>query len=128
MSDTAAETVASYYRALRAGDPLGPYFADTGGVVKFGISERLLGHDAVVAGLREQTETTTNWTAESRALEITEREAFAWFHDDVHLAWTDTRTDTDHDFETRWSGTLERTDDGWRFVSMHVSAPYAGEL
>jgi hypothetical protein len=125
----AAATVRDYYDALRNGDPLVPYFADCDPTVKFGISERLTGYDAVAAGLRAQTERTAEWTAESHRLRVTERACHAWFSDDVTMAWTDTEVDRRHCFETRWSGTLERRDeDGerdehgdWRFVGMHVS-------
>ena len=135
----AAATIREYYDALRNGDPLGPFFAAEGtdgdGIVKFGIGERLVGRDEIVAGLRDQTETTTNWTVESRALRVTERACHAWFSDDVFMAWTDAERRIRYEFETRWSGTLEaRTDDGtpasdvstdedadWRFVGMHVS-------
>ena len=56
MPVTARETVRAYYAALRAGDPLGRFFADARAgddpVVKVGISERLVGTDAVREGLR----------------------------------------------------------------------------
>ncbi|MFU1780983.1 nuclear transport factor 2 family protein [Haloarcula japonica] len=121
----ASETIEAYYEALRAGEPLGPFFApDTDrSVVKFGISERLAGTDAVRAGLRAQTETTMDWTVDSRALRVTEREGYAWFSDDVVLCWTDTEGTVRHEYETRWSGTLEATGGAreWQFVGMHVS-------
>lgn len=122
---SAEEAVEAYYRALRHGDPLGPFFAAEPGVVKFGISEKLVGHDAVVEGLANQTATTTDWTVESQNRHVTEREDFAWYHDDVRLAWTDTDSDREHDFETRWSGSLRRDED-WQFVTLHVST--AGAL
>jgi hypothetical protein len=121
----ARERIESYYDALRAGEPLGPYFgaADAGDddLVKFGISERLVGGDAIRAGLRRQTETTADWTVTSRALRVTERDRHAWFSDDVSMAWTDATTGEERAFETRWSGTLERRAGEWRFVGMHVS-------
>jgi hypothetical protein len=121
----ARERIESYYDALRAGEPLGPYFAaaDAGddALVKFGISERLVGAEAIGAGLRRQTETTTDWAVTSRALRVTERDRHAWFSDDVSMAWTDAATGDRRAFETRWSGTLERRDGEWRFVGMHVS-------
>jgi hypothetical protein len=129
----AESTVLEYYDALRAGEPLHPYFAEERSAVKFGISERLDGYEEIEDGLREQTETTSDWTVESRALVVTERERVAWFGDDVRMAWTTADGDR-HEFETRWSGCLERRDgenardgsvgddgDEWRFVSMHVS-------
>ncbi|MFC6863758.1 nuclear transport factor 2 family protein [Halomicroarcula sp. GCM10025817] len=132
---TARETVRAYYAALRAGDPLGRFFADarTGDdpVVKAGISERLVGTDAVREGLRTQTATTTDWTVESEALRVTDRERHAWFGDLVRLGWNDLARDAAYDLETRWSGTLERrpaASDGpgdWRFVGMHVSTARA---
>lgn len=120
-TETAEETVRSYYDALRNGEPLPPYFADNRETFKFGITERLFGYDEVERALREQTRTTTNWTVESRNLRVTEKEDHAWFRDVVHMAWEDTRKGRSYDFETRWSGTLENRD-GWVFVGMHVSA------
>ncbi|MFY4811477.1 nuclear transport factor 2 family protein [Haloarcula sp. AONF1] len=121
----AAETIAAYYAALRAGNQLGSFFADDvdRSVVKFGISEQLVGTDAIRTGLREQTETTTDWTVESHALRVTEREGYAWFSDDVTLCWTDTESGARHAYDTRWSGALEATVEAreWQFVGMHVS-------
>lgn len=122
----AAATVRAYYDALRAGDPLGPFFATGEDVVKYGISDRLAGSKSVVKGLREQTRTTTDWSIESHTLRVGERGCHAWFTDDVSMAWTDAESDVRHEFETRWSGTLEQQDDRWLFVGMHVST--AGEL
>jgi hypothetical protein len=121
----ARTTVTEYYDALRAGEQLGPYFAGEregdDPFVKFGISERLVGSDEIRAGLRGQTETTTDWAVTSHALRVSEREECAWFSDHVSMGWTDTDARTRYEFETRWSGTLEATDDGWQFVGMHVS-------
>ena len=132
---TAEAAVCAYYDALAAGDPLGPFFGD-GEIVKFGISETLVGGEAVREGLREQSRTTADWTVDSEALGVTEREGHAWFSDRVAMAWTDTDRDVDRAFDTRWSGTLERRaengdpstapDAPWQFVGMHVSTP--GEL
>jgi hypothetical protein len=133
----AAESrIRAYYGALRDGDPLFHYFAPGDEVVKFGISEHLDGYEAVEAGLREQTRTTADWTVESRDLRVTERDRHAWFADLVGLAWTDVERSVRFEFDTRWSGTLERErrsrgesegDTGdWRFVAMHVST--AGDL
>ena len=121
----ARETIEAYYDCLRAGEPLGPYFrtpAAGADPVKVGISERLVGLDAIRAGLREQTETTTDWTVESRDLRVTARTDVAWFSDAVELSWTATERGRRIEFDTRWSGTLERGD-RWQFVGMHVSAP-----
>ncbi|NHN64618.1 SnoaL-like domain-containing protein [Haloarcula sp. JP-Z28] len=121
----AAETIAAYYAALRAGEPLGPFFADDAdrSVVKFGISEQLVGTDAIRTGLQDQTETTADWTVESHALRVTEREGYAWFSDDVELCWTGTESAVRHEYDTRWSGALEATGGAreWQFVGMHVS-------
>jgi hypothetical protein len=142
----ATGTVRTYYDALRGGDPLGPFFADGEPTVKYGVSERLVGLDAVRTGLAAQTGTTTDWTVESRALRVTERARHAWFSDDVRLAWTDAERGVRREYDTRWSGTLERRDGDatsgddpagagtaadagttegetgtWRFVAMHVS-------
>lgn len=119
------ETIETYYQHLRDGDPLAPFFDDSETTVKFGISEALWGGPAVADGLREQTATTTDWAVESHGLTVDQRGDVAWFADDVGLAWTDTTSQRRHEFDTRWSGTLERTD-GWQFVGMHVST--AGEI
>jgi hypothetical protein len=122
-------TVRAYYDALRAGEPLYPFFesadADGGRVVKFGISETLRG-GAVAEGLREQTATTADWRVDSRELAVVDGDGWASFADEVFLAWTDTERRIRYEFDTRWSGTLRRRADGWRFVTMHVST--AGEL
>ena len=121
----ARDAVEAYYESLRAGEPLGPYFgapSDGDAPVKVGISERLVGLDAIRAGLREQTETTADWVVDSQDLRVTERSSVAWFSDAVRLAWTDTDRGGRVEFDTRWSGTLERGN-RWRFVGMHVSAP-----
>ncbi|WP_226023534.1 nuclear transport factor 2 family protein [Halomicrobium salinisoli] len=130
-ADSAAATVRRYYESLREGEPLAPFFADDPDVVKYGLSERLVG-DEVQSGLREQTERTEGWTVESRALRVTERDAHAWFSDQVFMGWTDAERRIRYEFETRWSGTLERRSDGepaadgeWRFVGMHVSTTEA---
>lgn len=132
-SGSAAATVRSYYASLRAGEPLHPYFHESPTTVKFGVGERLTGYEAVAAGLREQTETTADWTVESARLAVAERDCHAWFSDDVYMAWTDTERGVDHAFDTRWSGTMERVADGtdgatevptpWVFTGMHVSSP-----
>ncbi len=118
-------TITEYYEALRSGDPLGPYFAeeraDDDAFVKYGISERLVGSDQIRAGLQDQTKTTTEWDVTSHALRVCERDRHAWFSDEVSMAWTDTESGGRHEFETRWSGTLARETDQWRFVGMHVS-------
>jgi ketosteroid isomerase-like protein len=101
------ETVEEYYKALRRGEPLSPYFVEREDVVKFGVSERLEGYEEVAEGLREQTRTTEDWQVESQQLQVLTRESVAWFTDDVALAWTD-REGTRQSFDTRWSGVLER--------------------
>ncbi|WP_134669857.1 nuclear transport factor 2 family protein [Halorussus marinus] len=120
---TPTETVRAYYRALRRGDPLEPYFAEREDVVKFGVSERLAGYESIAAGLREQTRTTGEWRVESRRLRTTDRESVAWFTDEVGLSWTPTDGER-LSFDTRWSGVLERGADEWRFAQMHVSAAH----
>ncbi|MGA9402287.1 nuclear transport factor 2 family protein [Haladaptatus sp.] len=130
-ADDAETTVREYYEALREGEPLPPFFAAGESLVKFGISEQLVGYETVAEGLRKQTRESEDWTVTSSNLRVTERDRHAWFSDDVHMAWTDTDTETGtgtrHEFDTRWSGTLERRDseeegtEEWRFVGMHVS-------
>ena len=120
----AEDAVIDYYESLRRAEPLHPYFAERDDVVKFGISERLTGYDAIADGLREQTRTTEGWTVESTALRVVERDAVARFTDDVSMAWTDAATGERYAFDARWSGTLERFDDEWQFTGMHVSVPH----
>ena len=122
-------TLESYYDALRRGDPLTPYF-DPSSAVKFGVRESSFGADSVRDALREQTETTTDWTVDSHRLTVDRRGEVAWFADEVTLEWTAREDGTSRSFETRWSGTLlaaDGTDEdpAWRFVAMHVSAPEA---
>jgi hypothetical protein len=129
---SARDTVEDYYEALRRGEPLYPYFAESSDAVKFGVGETLVGYDAIAEGLREQTRTTEEWTVESGALRTVERTDYAAFSDSVFLSWTDVEAGREHAFDTRWSGTLERrptTDDPnpdpdeyeWLFLGMHVS-------
>lgn len=148
---TVADTIEAYYEALRSGDSLAPFFFDSADAVKFGLSERLDGVDAIEAGLGEQTETTREWVVESSGLVTGRRGETAWFADDVFMGWTDVERGIRFEFDTRWSGTLVRvdgavgrgaagaaaedasdgvadaTDEGsddapsWRFASMHVS-------
>lgn len=131
---SAGSRVRAYYDALREGDPLYRYFAPDDAVVKFGLSEHLDGYEAVEAALRRQTRTTADWTVESRDLRVTERDRHAWFADRVEMGWTDLERDVRVEFDTRWTGTLEReapgeasadSPDDWRFVLMHVSTPEA---
>jgi hypothetical protein len=121
---TAADTVREYYESLRRGEPLYTYFAEDAQTAKFGIFESLVGYDDIAEALREQSRTTEGWTVDTRRLSVTERDDFAWFSDEVDLAWTDTETDRRFAFPTRWSGTLERRDEEWVFVELHVSAPH----
>jgi hypothetical protein len=118
-------TITDYYESLRTGAPLDPFFADERSgddpFVKFGISERLVGSEQIRAGLRSQTETTTDWEVTSHELRVTERDEYAWFSDMVSMAWTAIEADRRHDHETRWSGTLEQRSADWKFVGMHVS-------
>jgi len=117
----AEKTVRSYYDSLRNGEPLHTYFADGESLVKFGISERLVGYEEVSEGLRDQTRRTEDWVVESNGLRVTERERHAWFSDTVRMAWRDAEKGKSYDFDSRWSGTLEKSDGEWLFVSMHVS-------
>jgi hypothetical protein len=119
----ARETVLDYYEALRRGEPLYPYFLDRPDVVKFGVTERLVGFEAIREGLRRQTATTEDWTVESSSLCVVDRDAHARFTDEVRLAWTDHEDERRRDFGTRWSGVLEPDDGEWRFAGMHVSTP-----
>ncbi len=116
----AATFVRTYYDALRTGEPLAAFFADDPGVVKVGISERLVGGDAVAAGLREQTASTSDWIVDSQDLRVIEDGDWACFADEVRMAWTS--EEGRHEFDSRWSGSLRREEE-WAFVGMHVSAP-----
>ena len=134
MAHSAEDVVLAYYSALRAGEPLHPFFADDGPVVKVGVWSRHVGADLVASALREQTGTTGDWVVESRDLRVGTAEAgdgaagdgVAWFGDEVSMGWTDRGTGRRHEFDTRWSGALVRRDDVWRFVEMHVSVPQGG--
>jgi len=125
----ARETVRAYYDALRAGEPLGRFFAaerpGDDAVVKFGISERLVGTERIRNGLTEQTEQTADWGVTSQCLRVTEREEFAWFSDRVTMGWRDTDAGIRYEFDTRWSGTLEVRDGEWLFLELHVSTATA---
>jgi len=125
MTQDVESTILAYYEALREGESLSPFFAEAPNTIKIGLSERLVGYADVAAGLSEQTATTSSWSVESNDLSITVDDGIAWFDDQVSMEWHDTQTDTDYSFETRWSGTLRHrgTDDEWRFVTLHVSAP-----
>jgi hypothetical protein len=124
----ARATITDYYDSLRHGAPLDTFFADeTDGddpIVKFGISESLVGSQNVKSGLRDQTASTTDWAVTSHSLRVSQRKRIAWFSDSVELAWNE--NGTRHEFNTRWSGTLELRNGDWRFVGLHVST--ASEL
>lgn len=136
---TPEAAIRDYYEALRRGEPLYPYFAESEATVKFGVGEALYGYDDVSEALREQTRTTEDWTVESDRLVVTERDGTATFADEVRLEWTDRESGERRAFDTRWSGALARRgasesgdgerrdgvdgDDAWLFVAMHVSAP-----
>lgn len=119
----ARATITDYYDSLRHGAPLDTFFGDEQDeddpIVKFGISESLVGSKNIKSGLREQTAATTDWTVDSQSLRVTQCKQIAWFSDSVELAWDE--NGTRHEFDTRWSGTLERRSGDWRFVGMHVS-------
>jgi len=119
--------VRDYYEALRRGEPLDPYFHERPDVVKVGVFSRLVGGDPVAEALRDQTARTTDWTVESADLRTFDRGDHAHFVDAVRLAWTDSRADRRHDFDTRWTGLVEARDGEPLFVSMHVSAGAARE-
>lgn len=121
------ETVRDYYEALRRGEPLDPYFHEHEATAKVGVSEHLVGHEAVAEGLREQTRVTTDWEIESTDLTAGRRGDTGWFFDRVEMAWT--QSGDRLTFDTRWSGALVRrvgsgVEDEWPLVELHVSAPY----
>ena len=72
--------------------------------------------------LREQTRATTDWVVDSTDLSVVERDDWAAFNDAVTLAWTSTDDEERHEYETRWSGTLEAHGDEWLFLELHVSS------
>lgn len=148
------EVVLEYYESLRRGEPLYPYFLEDAGTTKIGVGETLRGYEAVAEGLLEQTRSTDSWSVRSHRLAVSDRDTHATFVDRVDLEWRDTVRDEWRSFDTRWTGTLEpsprppapdgapagdadrsgETGDGstegdreteWRFLVMHVSAPYA---
>lgn len=111
-----------YYRALEAGERLPPFFAESPAPVKFGITEALHGFEAVASGLREQTRSTHDWDVTSHRLETGSRGDVGWFSDQVTMRWRQNGREKPIEWETRWSGTVVRTEDEWQFVRMHVSA------
>jgi len=115
------DTIRGYYDALRNGEVLHRYFAKDDSLVKFGISECLTGYEEVSQGLDEQTRRTEDWKVSSKDLRVTERGNHAWFSDTVRMAWKDTEKENEYDFDSRWSGTLEKREREWLFVGMHVS-------
>ncbi|ESS08953.1 MAG: SnoaL-like domain protein [uncultured archaeon A07HN63] len=123
MKQDAEATIRAYYDALRAGEPLSPFFLESLATVKVSLSERFSGYPDIADELSEQSAMTTEWTVESADLSVTTRDDYGWFDDEVTMAWTNTRVDTDHEFDTRWTGTLEanESDGTWQFVTMHVS-------
>lgn len=122
---TPEETVRAYYDTLREGEALAPYFVESPATVKVGLSERLVGYAEIARGLREQTRKTEDWTVESTDLHIVERDGGVAVADEVHLSWYDTDAFSERAFETRLSGTLLPSDDGWAFAGLHVSAETA---
>lgn len=118
---TVDATIKDYYNALRAGAPLYPFFHPEDTLMKFGISESLAGYEAVKAGLQHQTDTTTDWHVTSHDLHVAKTPRCAWFSDQVTMEWRNTTTDTEHAFDTRWTGTLKPHEDSWKFVLLHVS-------
>ena len=146
MSATPETVVRDYYRALREGDALAPYFFDDASTVKFGISEALYGFEDVATAIAEQTDTTDDWTVESKTLRVENCGEYATMADEVTMAWTPIDTGERRRFETRWSGTLvDRSsatgtdgDEGsiaetdavaadrppWQFRTMHVSVAH----
>lgn len=123
MKQDAEDTIRAYYDALRAGEPLSPFFLESLATVKVSLSERFSGYPDIADELSEQSAMTEEWTVESTDLSVTTRDEYGWFDDEVTMAWTNTRVDTDHEFDTRWTGTLEanESDGTWQFVTMHVS-------
>jgi hypothetical protein len=135
---TAEDAILDYYEALRRGEPLYPYFRETSDAWKAAISTTYEGYDAIAEGLREQSRSTTDWTVESNALAVVERDDWARMTDDVTLAWTrvpdgddaadgasgtgdDEENRDRREHETRWSGVLVEHDDEWVFEQLHVS-------
>ncbi len=133
---TPESTVRAYYDALRKGESLAAFFLESPAAVKYGIGERLDGYAAIADGLGSQTARTREWTVESDALQIVDRGDHAAVSDRVRMEWYDTDDFETHAYDTRWSGTLTRTDDSgvdsadataagedvvWKFAGMHVS-------
>ena len=121
----AKAVITEYYAALEAGDSIYRYFSPDHALVKFGIGERLWGYQAIQNGLQAQTATTDGWIIDSDSLSVTEHDSYAWFGDEVFMAWTDVEKGIRYEFDTRWSGSLirnsNRDEPSWQFVEMHVS-------
>ena len=120
---TVEQRIREYYDALAAGRSLEPFLGERA-FVKIGVEEMLTGADRIAEGLHEQRRTTSDWRVESQSLRTDVREGYALFSDQVSLAWTEDPSGDRHEFETRWSGTLVRTESGWAFVSIHVSVSH----
>jgi len=127
MHQDAEATITAYYEALRNGESLSSFFSEAPNTIKIGLNERLVGYADIAAGLSEQTATTDDWTVKSHELSVSVDGTIALFNDQVSMAWTDTQTDTDYEFDTRWTGTLKWSEntEKWQFVCLHVSAPTA---
>ncbi len=118
----AAETIAAYYAALRAGEPLGPLSPMT---------QTARWH---VESPTRPGPTPLNGTAgpdrddgrldcrepcapgdRTRGLRVVQRRR--------DTCWTGTEGAVRHEYDTRWSGALEATggEREWQFVGMHVS-------
>ncbi len=121
---TLSDRIHAYYEALREEKPLAPFFAVEPRPAKFGIQERLYGHEEITRALAAQSRSTTDWHVESTDLVVGHRADVGWFTDEVEFGWLDTDEDEHYAFDSRWSGTLVRDDDVWRFVTMHVSIGY----
>lgn len=123
MTQDAESTITAYYDALEAGEPLSSFFLESVSTIKVSLSETFVSYPDVANELSEQTATTDDWQVDSHELTVEERDEFAWFYDEVTLAWTDIQLDAEYEFETRWTGTLEPSGESWQFVSLHVSTP-----
>lgn len=121
---TLRDRIHDYYDALRNEEPLAPFFAVEPAPAKFGIQERLYGHEEITRALADQSRSTTDWRVDSTGLRVERRQGVGWFTDEVGFGWLDADAGERYDFDTRWSGTLVREEDTWHFVTMHVSVGY----
>ena len=120
---TPRQTIEEYFAALTgadadrllktvsAADHFTKIGTDSGEVVR--------GGDQAPAYYRDHASSTSDFSIDTRCLEIQQREQVAWFFTEQtwRLRWRGERETLD----MRITGTLEREPGGWKFVQLHAS-------